>query len=95
MHEQAILEISQGYQLSATIGSFLIGRQEIYPHTTRFYREFLSTYLPYCNANSARFTQQITSDFLRRYRLAFAENYNPKGVLARHRCSDDSPWEGS
>ena len=81
-HEQTILEISQGDYISATADTFLIDRQarELSQHTIRFYREFLRTFIAYCNANSVRFIQEITSGFLRRYFLAFAEKHNPGGV---------------
>jgi site-specific recombinase XerD len=81
-HEQTILEISQGDIIRAAIDSFLIDRQarDLSPHTIRFYREFLRTFITYCNANSVTFIQEITSDFLRRYFLAFAQKHNPGGV---------------
>jgi len=80
IHEQTILEISQGDCVSATAESFLIDRQarELSRHTRKFYREFLRTFIEYCNPNSLIFIQQITPDFLRRYFLAFGEKHNPE-----------------
>ena len=65
IHEQTILEISQGDYISATADSFLIDRQarELSKHTLRFYREFLRTFIDYCNANSLGSIQEITADF--------------------------------
>ena len=87
IHEQTILEISQGDYIGVTADSFLIDRQarELSKHTLRFYREFLRTFIDYCNANSLTVIQQITSDFLRRYFLAFAEKHNPGGVHGAYR----------
>jgi site-specific recombinase XerD len=78
-HEQTILEISHGDYINATADSFLIDRQarELSKHTLRFYREFLRTFIEYCNTNSLTFVQEITPDFLRRYFLAFGEKHNP------------------
>jgi hypothetical protein len=49
IHEQTILEISQGDYISATADSFLIDRQarELSPRTLKFYREFLHTFIEY------------------------------------------------
>ena len=46
IHEQTILEISQGDYISATAESFLIDRQvrELSRHTLKFYRDFLRRY---------------------------------------------------
>ena len=87
IHEQTILEISQGEYITATADSFLIDRQarELSRHTLRFYREFLRTFIEYCNANSLTFIQEITPDFLRRYFLAFGEKHNPGGVHGAYR----------
>jgi len=87
IHEQTILEISQGDYISATAESFLIDRQarELSRFTLKFYRDFLRTFIEYCNANSLTFIQQITSDFLRRYFLAFGEKHNPGGVHGAYR----------
>ncbi len=87
IHEQTILEISQGDYISATAESFLIDRQarELSRYTLKFYRDFLRTFIEYCNANSLTFIQQITSDFLRRYFLAFGEKHNPGGVHGAYR----------
>ena len=87
IHEQTILEISQGDYISATAESFLIDRQarELSRYTLKFYRDFLRTFIEYCNANSLTFIQQITSDFLRRYFLAFGEKHNPGGVHGSYR----------
>ena len=88
IYEQTILEISKGDHISATIDSFLIDRQvrDLSPHTIKFYREFLRTFMIYCNANLVRFMQEITSDFLRHYFLAFAEKHNPGGDLGALVC---------
>src|SRR5688572_13672314 len=50
IHEQTILEISQGDYVSVTAESFLIDRQarELSRHTLKFYREFLRTFIEYC-----------------------------------------------
>jgi len=87
IHEQTIIEIPQGDYFSATADSFLIDRQarELSKHTLRFYREFLRTFIEYCNVNSFRFIQEITPDFLRRYFLAFSETHNPGGVHGAYR----------
>ena len=68
IHEQTILEISQGENISATADSFLIDRQarDLSRHALKFYREFLRTFIEYCNANPLTFIQQIAPDFLRR-----------------------------
>ena len=65
----------------------MIDRQarELSRHTLKFYREFLRTFIDYCNANSVSFIQEITPDFLRRYFLAFGEQHNPEGVHGAYR----------
>jgi integrase/recombinase XerD len=87
IHEQTILEISQGYYIRATADSFLIDRQarELSRHTLKFYREYLRTFIEYCNANSLTFIQELTPDILRRYFLTFGEKHNPGGVHAAYR----------
>jgi len=47
IHEQTILEFSQGDYISTTADSFLIDRQarELSRHTLKFYREFLRTFI--------------------------------------------------
>src|SRR5688572_1871243 len=87
IHEQTILEISQGDYIEVTADSFLIDRQarELSRHTLKSYREFLRTFIAYCDANSLTFIQQITPDFLRRYFLAFREKHNPGGVHGAYR----------
>ena len=86
-HEQTIRENYQGDYISATADSFLIDRQarELSPRTVKFYREFLHTFIEYCNTNSAIFVQDITPDFLRRYLLAFGENHNSGGAHGAYR----------
>jgi integrase/recombinase XerD len=85
--EQTILEISRGDPIITAIDSFLIDRQarELSRHTLKFYREFLRTFIEYCNANSLTLIQEITPDFLRRYFLAFGEKHNPGGVHGAYR----------
>ena len=47
IHEQTILEISQGDHIEVTADSFLIDRQarELSRHTLKFYREFLRRFI--------------------------------------------------
>ena len=47
IHEQTILEFSQGDYISLTAESFLVDRQarELSRHTLKFYREFLRTFI--------------------------------------------------
>src|ERR1051325_38444 len=86
-HKQTILVISHGDYINATANSFLIDRQarELSKHALRFYREFLRTFIEYCNTNSLTFVQEITPDFRRRYFLAFGEKHNPGGVHGAYR----------
>jgi site-specific recombinase XerD len=86
-HEQPIRQIFQGDYISATADSFLIDRQarELSARTVKFYREFLRTFIEYCNSNSVTCIQEITPDFLRRYFLAFGETHNPGGVHGAYR----------
>src|SRR3989304_4747492 len=86
-HKSDENQFSQGDYISTTADSFLIDRQarELSRHTLKFYREFLRTFIEYCNANSLRFIQEITPDFLRRYFLAFGEKHNPGGVHGTYR----------
>jgi len=86
-HEQTILEFSQGDYISVTAESFLVDRKarELSRHTLKFYREYLHTFIEYCNANSLKFIREITPDILRRYFLAFSETHNPGGVHGAYR----------
>ena len=87
LHDQMIIEISQGNYIAITAESFLVDRQagELSKHTLKFYRQFLKHFIESCNANSLKYIREITNDFLRRYFLAFAENHNPGGVHAAYR----------
>jgi integrase/recombinase XerD len=87
LHEQPVIEISQGDFVATIIEAFLIDRWagELSKNTIKFYREFLNPFLKYCNANALKFVEEITPDFLRRYFLAFAETHNPGGVHAAYR----------
>jgi hypothetical protein len=53
-HDRTILEISRGTFLGITMESFLIDRQAagLSPHTLRFYKQFLTPFLAYCEANA-------------------------------------------
>lgn len=86
-HEQTILEFAQGAYLGISVEAFLIDRQAtgLSRHTLKFYRQFLSPFIAYCDANSLRIIQDISADYLRRYFLAFSENHNPGGVHAAYR----------
>ena len=87
LHDQTILEISQGDYIVITAESFLVDRQagDLSKHTLKFYRQFLKPFIEYCDANSLKRIREITPNFLRRYFLAFAENHNPGGVHAAYR----------
>jgi hypothetical protein len=95
-HEQTILEISEGDYINATADSFLIDRQarDLSRHILKFYRKFLCIFIEYCGANSLKFIQQITPDFLRRYFLAFGEKHNPGGVHGAYRSLHESSSRG-
>ena len=47
IHEQTILEISQGDYINVMVESFLVDRQarDLSRHTLKFYREFLKTFI--------------------------------------------------
>ena len=51
LHDQTILEVSQGDYISITAESFLIDRQaaELSQHTLKFYRQFLYPFIEYCD----------------------------------------------
>jgi hypothetical protein len=87
IHEQTILEVSQGDYVSATADSFLIDRQakELSRHTPKFYREFLRTFIEHCNPNSLRFIQEITPDFLAPKRICLLLKACLFRNLQRHR----------
>ena len=50
-HEQTILEFAQGGHLGISLEAFLIDRQAtgLSRHTLKFYRQFLSPFLAYCD----------------------------------------------
>ena len=82
LHEQITIEGSQGGYLAINIESFLIDRQTagLSKHSLRFYRNHFNPFITYCNANSLTLIQQISSDYLRRYFLAYSETHTPGGV---------------
>ncbi len=87
LHDRTILEISRGTFLGITIESFLIDRKAagLSPNTIKFYKQFLSPFLAYCDANALKLVQDVSADFLRRYFLTLAETHNPGGVHASFR----------
>lgn len=87
LHDQTILEISQGGYIAITTESFLIDRQAegLSKHTLKFYRQFLSHFLEYCDAHHLKNISDVNPDFLRRFFLAFSETHNPGGVHAAYR----------
>ncbi len=82
LHDRTILEISKRAFLGITIESFLVDRKAagLSPHTLKFYRQFITPFLTYCDSNALKFVEEVTPDVLRRYFLAFAESHNPGGV---------------
>src|SRR5215207_7664794 len=86
-HEQTIIENSQGDYIAIIAESFLVDRQSagLSRHTLKFYRQFLSPFITYCNTTSLKFIGEINPDILRRYLLVFAETHNPGGVHAAYR----------
>jgi integrase/recombinase XerD len=86
-HEQTIIEISQGDFVAIIAESFLIDRQagELSKKSLKFYKQFLTFFITYCDANSLKQIREVTPDFLRRYLLKFAETHNPGGVHAAYR----------
>lgn len=80
--EQITIKVAQGEYLAINIESFLIDRQTagLSKYSIRFYRMYLHQFVTYCNASSLSLVQQVSSDFLRRYLLAYSENHNPGGV---------------
>lgn len=87
LHDQTIIEISQGEYIAITAESFLIDRQagELSKHTIRFYQQYLKSFTEYCSAHSLNLIGDITPDFLRRYLLTYGESHNPGGVHAAFR----------
>ncbi len=86
-HDQTILAISKAAFLGLTIESFLIDRKAagLSSHTLKFYRQFITPFITYCDANSVKLVEEVTPDVLRRYFLAFGESHNPGGVHASFR----------
>ena len=82
LHDQITIEVAQGEYLAINIESFLIDRQTsgLAKKSLKFYRHHLNQFITYCNANSLTYIQQISSDYLRRYLLAYSETHNPGGV---------------
>jgi len=87
IHEQPIIEFSQGDYIAVMVESFLVDRKSagLSQHTLKFYRQFLNPFILYCNATSLNLTGEISPDILRRYFLVFAETHNPGGVHATYR----------
>ena len=87
LHEQTIIEISQGDYIAITAESLLIDRQSagLSQHTLKFYRQFLNPFVSYSNANSLKLIGEINPDILRRYFLVLAVTHNPGGVHAAYR----------
>ena len=82
LHDQITIEVAQGEYLAINIESFLIDRQTsgLAKKSLKFYRHHLNQFITYCSANSLTYIQQISSDYLRRYLLAYSETHNPGGV---------------
>ena len=77
-HDQIIIKVALDGYLAVNAESFLIGRQSsgLSKHSLKFYRNQLSQFVTYCNSNAFTQVEQITSDFLRRYFLAYSEKHN-------------------
>lgn len=87
LHEQTILEFAQGGYIAISVESFLIDRQAagLSRYTLKFYRQFLTPFITYCNAHSLTLLKDVNPDTLRRYFLALSEKHNPGGVHAAYR----------
>jgi site-specific recombinase XerD len=51
----------------------------------KYYREKLTPFLDYCEAQAVTQLQDVTPDLLRRYMLKLAENHNPGGIHGIYR----------
>jgi len=48
-------------------------------HTLKYYREKLTVFLAFCDAQVVTQIQDVTADLLRRFMLKLAETHNPGG----------------
>ena len=85
---QTALDFMEGKQnLAIAIDSFLTNckARNLSPHTIKFYRDYLSSFLTYSEAQSVSNIQDADPDFIRSYILMFSEEHNPGGVHAAFR----------
>jgi integrase/recombinase XerD len=86
--QQTALDFMEGRQyLSIAIDSFLMNckARNLSIHTIEFYRDYLSSFDQYSEAQSITNIQDIDPEFIRTYILAFSEYHNPGGVHAAYR----------
>lgn len=78
---------SQEYYLPILVQSFLTDRKAagLTPRSVKFYRDKLSMFLEYCEAQAVTQVTDLTPNFLRGYLLVLAESHNPGGVHTVYR----------
>ncbi len=85
---QTALDFMEGKQnLAIAIDSFLTNCKvrNLSPRTIEFYKDYLSSFLTYAEAQSVSNIQDADADFIRSYILMYSEEHNPGGVHAAFR----------
>jgi site-specific recombinase XerD len=84
---QRILAVGNDDYIPALIVSFLTDRkaQGLTASTIGFYREKLSGFAAYCEAQALEHLAELTPDFIRQYLLRLGETHNAGGVHAHFR----------
>jgi integrase/recombinase XerD len=87
-HQQTALDFIEGRQyLAIAIDAFLTNckARNLSKSTIEFYKDYLSSFAAYAEAQSISNVQDIDPDFIRGYILMFSEKHNPGGVHAAYR----------
>jgi len=87
-HKQTALDFIEGRQyLEIAITAFLMDckARNLSKRTIEFYRDYLTSFANYAQAQSISNLGEIDPDFVRSYILMFGEGHNPGGVHAAYR----------
>jgi site-specific recombinase XerD len=77
----------QGGNIGIVAESFLVDRRAAgrTQGTIQNYKEHLTHFITYCDAQAVKHIHELSADFIRHYLLALAETHNPDGVHGFYR----------
>ncbi|MEI7847433.1 MAG: tyrosine-type recombinase/integrase [Chloroflexota bacterium] len=84
INDLTILDFAQGGNLSIAVDAFITDRKAsgLTKQTIKFYQNYLTAFITYCDSLSIQNLKQINPDFIRRYLLSREGKWNPGGIHA-------------